>query len=92
MDFKQLEAYVRVIELDSFSKAAESLYISQPSVSLYIRALEKDLQTQLLYRSTKEIIPTRAGTLFYEYAKNLILIPLFLSSCILLANHYIFSQ
>jgi len=72
MDFKQLEAYVRVIELDSFSKAAESLYISQPSVSLYIRALEKDLQTQLLYRSTKEIIPTRAGTLFYEYAKNLL--------------------
>lgn len=72
MDFRQLEAYVRVIELNSFSKAAEAQYLSQPSVSLYINALEKDLQTQLLYRSTKEIIPTRAGALFYEYAKNLI--------------------
>jgi DNA-binding transcriptional LysR family regulator len=72
MDFKQLEAYVRVIELDSFSKAAEALYLSQPSESLYISALEKDLQTQLLYRSTKEIVPTKAGLLFYEHAKNML--------------------
>lgn len=72
MDFKQLEAYTQVIELSSFSKAADGLHLSQPSVSLYISALEKELQIQLLYRSTKEIAPTRAGTIFYEYAKNIL--------------------
>ena len=72
MDFKQLNAYVQVIELDSFSKAADALYLSQSSISLYISALEKDVQTKLLYRTTKEIEPTKAGILFYEYAKNML--------------------
>ena len=72
MDFRQLEAFVRVMELDSFSKAAEALYLSQPSVSLYISALEKDLQMQLLFRSTKEIKPTKAGAMFYDHAKSML--------------------
>lgn len=72
MDFKQLDAFTRVIELKSFTRAAESLYLSQASVSLYIHSLEKDLNTQLIVRSTKELVPTKSGTKLYEYAKNIL--------------------
>lgn len=72
MDFKQLEAYVKVIELSSFSKAAEAIYLSQPSVSSYINSLEKELGTTLINRSTKELSPTLAGKIFYENAKDIL--------------------
>jgi len=72
MDFKQLEAYVKVIEYASFSKAAEAIFMSQPSVSTYISALEKELATTLINRSTKEVSPTPAGKYFYEKAKELL--------------------
>ena len=72
MDFKQLEAFIKVIELKSFTRAAEALYLSQASVSLYIHSLEKEMSSQLIVRSTKELSPTKSGTKFYEYAKNII--------------------
>lgn len=72
MDFKQLEAYVQVIERASFSKAAEAIFVSQPSVSIYINTLEKELATTLISRSTKEVYPTLAGKVFYENAKELL--------------------
>ncbi len=72
MDFKQLEAYVKVLELASFSKAAEAIFLSQPSVSGYVGALERELGAVLLNRSTKEISPTPAGKLFYESAVELL--------------------
>lgn len=72
MEIKQLEIYVKVYELKSFSKAAEEIFLSQPSISTNINALEKELQTQLIYRSTKEFVPTKSGKLFYEYAKEIL--------------------
>ena len=72
MDFKQLEAYVQVIESASFSKAAVAMYVSQPSVSIYINTLEKELGTTLISRSTKGVLPTLAGKIFYENAKELL--------------------
>ncbi len=72
MDFKQLEAYVKTVELNSFSKAAEVLFVSQPSVSQYVGALEKELDTQLLTRRSKTVRPTKTGKMFYDYAKNII--------------------
>ncbi|MCL2425837.1 MAG: selenium metabolism-associated LysR family transcriptional regulator [Oscillospiraceae bacterium] len=74
MNFRQIEAYVKVIEFASFSKAAEAIYLSQPSVSAYINVLEKELGTTLINRSTKEVIPTLAGKLFYENAKELLML------------------
>jgi len=70
MDFKQLEAYVKVIELASFSKAADAIFMSQPSVSAYINVLEKSLNTVLINR--KEVSPTPAGKIFYKSAKELL--------------------
>ncbi|MCL2200900.1 MAG: selenium metabolism-associated LysR family transcriptional regulator [Oscillospiraceae bacterium] len=72
MDFRQLEAYAKVIELNSFSKAAEAIAMSQSSVSIYISSLEKELGTTLINRSTKEMSPTLSGKLFYESAKELL--------------------
>ena len=72
MDFRQLEAYIKVVELGSFSKAAEELYVSQPSVSSYITALEKELNTVLINRSTKIISTTPSGDLFFAKAKEML--------------------
>jgi DNA-binding transcriptional LysR family regulator len=72
MEFKQLEAYVKVYEMQSFSKASKEMFLSQPSISEYINTLEKEMQTQLIYRSTKEFLPTKSGKIFYEYAKDIL--------------------
>ena len=72
MDFKQIEAYVKVVELASFSKAAESIFLSQPSVSIYVSALEKELDQALINRTTKGVSPTLAGRIFYESAKEIL--------------------
>ena len=72
MDFKHLEAFVKVIELGSFSKAAEEIFLSQPSVSTYINLLESNLGEVLINRKAKEISPTLAGEIFYESAKEIL--------------------
>jgi DNA-binding transcriptional LysR family regulator len=72
VDFKQLEALVRTIELSSFSRAAEVLYLSQPSVSHAVSSLEKELGTRLIVRTTKTVKATKNGVVFYEYAKNIL--------------------
>ena len=72
MDFKHIEAFVKVIELGSFSKAAEEIFLSQPSVSTYINQLEQELGETLINRSTKEILPTYSGKIFYENAKEIL--------------------
>jgi DNA-binding transcriptional LysR family regulator len=72
LELKQLEAYIKVYELRSFSRAAEKMFLSQPSISVYISSLEEELQTRLIYRSTKEFLPTKSGELFYEYAKDML--------------------
>ena len=65
MHLKQLEVFVNVVKLKSFSKAAEAVYLSQPTVSAHINALEEELDTKLIVRSTKEVYPSEAGKIFY---------------------------
>ena len=74
MDFKQIEAFIKVVELASFSKAAEELFISQPSVSTYISTLEKELGVTLINRSTKVLSATLAGERFLEQARKMALL------------------
>ena len=54
MDFKQLEAFVAVVDYGSFSEAARRLYLTQPTISAHIRALEEELRTKLIVRTTKK--------------------------------------
>ena len=72
MHFKQLEAFVNVIKFKSFSKAAEEIYLSQPTISAHISALESEFGTKLIIRSTKEVYPSKAGKIFYEYASEML--------------------
>lgn len=68
MDFKQIEAFVNVARYRSFSKAAEAIYLSQPTISTHINSLEQELKTVLFERSSKEVQLTPAGAVFYKYA------------------------
>ena len=72
MDFRQLEVFVAVVDLSSFSKAGEKLYLSQPTVSAHIIALEKELDVPLIIRNTREIYPSEEGQKLYDYAIRLL--------------------
>jgi len=72
MDFRQLETFVEVAKLKSFSKAAEKLFITQPTVTNHIQNLEKELGTLLINRFGKKITLTDAGNLLYKYAINIL--------------------
>jgi DNA-binding transcriptional LysR family regulator len=72
MDTRQLAAFCAVVERRSFSQAAERLGVTQPAVSLQVRALEKRLGTQLLDRSGRRVEPTEAGMRLYVGAQRLL--------------------
>jgi DNA-binding transcriptional LysR family regulator len=72
LDLRRLEIFVKVAELGSFSRAAERLFLTQPTVSEHIRALEDELGVQLLDRLGRGATPTRAGTLLLGYAQRML--------------------
>jgi DNA-binding transcriptional LysR family regulator len=72
MDTRQLAAFCSVVELRSFSQAAERLGVSQPAVSLQIRSLEQRVGQQLLDRSGRRVEPTEAGLALYRGAQRLL--------------------
>ncbi|SHH45872.1 LysR family transcriptional regulator [Bradyrhizobium erythrophlei] len=67
-----LEIFVRVVDTGSFSAAARHQRIGQPAVSKAVVQLEKWLGVSLLMRSTRSVVPTEAGRIFYERAKRTI--------------------
>lgn len=67
-----LKRFIRVAELASFTKAAESLNLPKASVSLAIQQLETRLQTQLFHRTTRKVQLTPDGQLFYEKSKDVL--------------------
>lgn len=72
MEFKQLEAFVAVVEWNSFSEAAKHIYLTQPTISSHIRSLETELNTTLLNRTTKHMEVTEDGQYLYEEAQKLL--------------------
>jgi DNA-binding transcriptional LysR family regulator len=72
MDIRRLEVFCKVVELQSFTKAAEAALLSQPTVSEHIRALEEMLGEKLVDRLGREVLPTPAGKILYRYAQNII--------------------
>lgn len=72
MDFRQIEAFVNVVKYKSFSRAADALYLTQPTISTHISSLEKELGVQLIDRTGKEASPTRDGKELFPYAMELI--------------------
>lgn len=72
MDCRQLEVFLKVVELKSFSKAAEALGLSQPTVSGHILALEQELELKLLDRLGREVAPSKAGKILQGYAAKIL--------------------
>ena len=72
MNFKQLDYFVHVAELGSFSKAALVLDIAQPALSRQVRALEIDLRETLLLRNGRGVVLTDAGQRLYEHSVNIL--------------------
>jgi len=72
LDFRQLETFLEVVKLKSFSKAAQKLYLTQPTVTSHIQNLENEIGTLLINRFGKRISTTDAGNLLYKYALDII--------------------
>jgi DNA-binding transcriptional LysR family regulator len=72
MDLRRLEIFVKVAELGSFSRAAEALFLTQPTVSEHLRALEDELAVRLLDRLGRGAAPTPAGQLLLGYARRIL--------------------
>jgi DNA-binding transcriptional LysR family regulator len=69
---KQLRAFVATVKLGTLSRAAEALYLSQPTVSLQLQALERELGATLLERRRRRVNLTDAGEALYELARPLV--------------------
>jgi DNA-binding transcriptional LysR family regulator len=72
IDFRHLETFCRVASLKSFSKAAEDLLLTQPTVSGHILSLEQSLSLRLFDRTSREVRPTKAGEVFLKYASKIL--------------------
>jgi DNA-binding transcriptional LysR family regulator len=72
MDIHRLEVFCKVVELQSFTKAADASFLTQPTVSEHIRMLEEMAGERLLDRFGREVMPTAAGKILYKYARQMI--------------------
>ncbi len=72
MDLRQLESFVAIAKRGSFTRAAEELYLSQPTLSGHIQSLESELETVLFNRSVKGVTLTEAGRILYIHALNIL--------------------
>ena len=72
IEFRHLETFCRVADLKSFSKAADDLFLTQPTVSGHILSLEQFLSLRLFDRASREIRLTKSGEVFREYASKIL--------------------
>ena len=71
MDVRRLQAFAKVYDLRSFSRAGEDLMLSQPTISAHILALEEELDTQLFDRLGRTVLATQAGEVLYRYCTTI---------------------
>ncbi|ACC74044.1 LysR substrate-binding domain-containing protein [Paraburkholderia phymatum] len=72
MDVRQLKYFVTIVDSCSLSKAAERLFVAQPSLSQQILNLEAELKAQLLIRSPQGVAPTEAGKALYRLSRDVL--------------------
>ena len=72
IEFRHLESFCRVADLKSFSKAADDLFLTQPTVSGHILSLEQSLSLRLFDRASREVRLTKSGDVFLEYASKIL--------------------
>ncbi|GAA4341330.1 LysR substrate-binding domain-containing protein [Pigmentiphaga soli] len=72
MDSRQLRYFVAVVESSSMSRAAETLHVSQPALSIHMHHLEEELGVPLLIRGPRGVLPTVHGKLLLEHARSIL--------------------
>lgn len=72
MELKQLRSFAAVVQCGSFTKAAQALYLSQPTVSAHVQALEEELGKRLIIRTTKSLEVTPKGQAVYRRAADML--------------------
>jgi DNA-binding transcriptional LysR family regulator len=72
IDFRHLETFCRVAALKSFSRAADDLFLTQPTVSGHILSLERSLSLRLFDRTGREVRLTKAGEMFLRHASKIL--------------------
>ncbi len=72
MDLHKLAVYCKVVELKSFTRAAEAMLLSQPTISEHIRALEQETGQRLINRLGREIRVSESGKILYGYAQKML--------------------
>jgi len=68
ISLRQLRYFVRTVDAGNITRAAEQLFVAQPALGLQIRQLEESLGVSLLSRHSRGVSPTRAGSVLYERA------------------------
>jgi LysR family transcriptional regulator, nitrogen assimilation regulatory protein len=72
LTLRQLRYFVKIVDLGSMTRAAEHLHVAQPALGLQIRQLEQDLNTTLLQRHSRGVVPTATGQLLRERAQEIL--------------------
>ncbi len=72
MELRQIRYFIHVASLRSFTKAARVLNVAQPALSRHIQSLEDELRTQLLFRTTRGVVPTDAGAALMRMGESLL--------------------
>lgn len=72
MNLRQLKYFVRVVEMQNMTRAAESLHVAQPALSQQMSLLEENLGVALLVRGAKGVQPTAEGLLLYRHAQTIL--------------------
>lgn len=72
VNLRHLEVFCTVVQCESFSGAAEQLFLTQPAVSMQVQAVERHFGVQLLERRSRRVVLTEAGTAVYQWAKDVL--------------------
>lgn len=72
MNLREPEYLTAIAKFGNISRAAEALYISQPTLSIFLRKLEEDVGVPLFERVGKQLVPTYVGTLYLNYAQEIL--------------------
>lgn len=72
ISIQQLRTFAAVVELGTFSRAAERLFLTQPAISMQVRRLETLLNAPLLSREGRQVVPTEIGLTVYRYARDVL--------------------
>ncbi len=72
LDFRQLQIFMAVWQHRSLSRAAETVHLTQPTVSAHLKSLEEQLNVRLFDRNSREVVPTRAGHVLFPYIRQMV--------------------